>query len=532
MKQKTLLPLFIGLGLALGVFIGSKLNFGDTTEKIFATNSKKDKLNRLIDYIDFEYVDKVNTDSIVDVTVNRILENLDPHSVYIPKNEYAHSADDMRGEFTGVGISFYIYKDTIAVIKPVSGGPAEGAGIRSGDRILSADGKILYGENIERDSITESLKGEKNSRVALQVYRPSEKKILDIELKRKQVPLVSVDASYLLSDELGYIKLNRFSETTFKEFEIALRDLQKSGIKRLVLDLRDNPGGYISTAERIVDEFLEQNKLILITKNKNGDISKTFATRRGRFQEGKLYVLINENSASASEIVAGALQDNDKGIIIGRRSFGKGLVQREMSLGDGSAVRLTVARYYTPTGRSIQRPYGKGNKTYFNDYEKRYKNGELLHADSIKVADSLRFTTPKGKVVYGGGGIIPDIFVPKDTGLESETLSYFSRSGLLSYFVFEFLDNHRNQFENMDFETFKNEYEVSDGFANGFMVYAGLTKNHTDISQYLPALKTAIKASLAHQLFGTNEQEMILNDNDSFILKVMELESENELDKL
>lgn len=532
MKQKTLLPLFIGLGLAMGVFIGSKFNFGDTTEKIFATNSKKDKLNRLIDYIDFEYVDKVNTDSIVDVTVNRILENLDPHSVYIPKNEYAHSADDMRGEFTGVGISFYIYRDTIAVIQPVHGGPAEGAGIKSGDRILAADGRILYGENIVRDSITKYLKGERNSRVALKVYRPSEKKTLEIHLRRKQVPLVSVDASYLLSEQLGYIKLNRFSENTFREFEIALRELQKQGIKRLVLDLRDNPGGYISTAERVVDEFLENNKLILITKNKNGDISKTFATKRGRFQDGKLYVLINENSASASEIVAGALQDNDKGIIVGRRSFGKGLVQREMALGDGSAVRLTVARYYTPTGRSIQRPYGKGNKTYFSDYEKRYKNGELLHADSIKVADSLRFVTPKGKVVYGGGGIIPDIFVPKNTGMANETLQYFSRSGLLSYFVFEFLDNHRDLFEGMDFQTYRNEYEITDGFAEGFIGYARLDEAHIDLTEYIPELKRAIKASLAHQLFGSNEQEIILNEIDPYILKVMELESANELEEL
>lgn len=532
MKQKTLLPLFIGLGLAMGVFIGSKFNFGDTTEKIFATNSKKDKLNRLIDYIDFEYVDNVNTDSIVDITVNRILENLDPHSVYIPKSEYAHSVDDMRGEFTGVGISFYFYRDTIAVIQPVAGGPAEGAGIKSGDRILSADGKRLFGEDMERDSITKNLKGAKNSRVTLEIYRPSEKKTLEIQLKRKQVPLVSVDASYLLSGELGYIKLNRFSETTFREFEIALRDLQKKGVKRLVLDLRDNPGGYISTAERIADEFLENNKLILITKNKSGDISKTFATRRGRFQDGKLYVLINENSASASEIVAGALQDNDKGIIVGRRSFGKGLVQREMALGDGSAVRLTVARYYTPTGRSIQRPYGKGNKTYFGDYEKRYKNGELIHADSIKVADSLKFLTSKGKVVYGGGGIIPDIFIPKDTGVENETLVYFSRSGLLSYFVFEFLDNHRTQFDEMDFETFKNQYEVSDGFANGFISYARLDEAHIDMSHYTNQLKRAIKASLAHQLFGTNEQEIILNEEDPFILKILELESSNELGEL
>lgn len=525
MERKTLLPLWIGLGLAIGVFVGSKLNFGDTTEKIFATNSKKDKLNRLIDYIDYEYVDNVNTDSIVDVTVNRILENLDPHSVYIPKSEYAHTADDMRGNFIGVGISFYMYKDTIAVIRPVSGGPAESAGIKSGDRILYADDKQLFGDYKERDSIIDYLKGEKNSRVKLQVYRPEEDRVLEISLRRKQVPLVSVSASYKLNDELGYIKLNRFSETTFKEFERALKNLRDRGIKRLVLDLRDNPGGYISTAERIADEFLENNKLILITKNKNGDINKTYATRRGKFEDGMLYVLINENSASASEIVAGALQDNDKGIIVGRRSFGKGLVQREMSLGDGSAVRLTVARYYTPTGRSIQRPYGKGSKAYFEDYARRFRNGELLHADSIQIADSLRFVTPKGKAVYGGGGIIPDVFVPKDTSLENETLQYIARSGLMSYFAFEYLDGHRSQFDDMDFESFKETYEVSDEFVREFMAYSRLAEAHIDLSTHAEELRKALKATLAQQLFGTNEQEIIFNQDDPVILKVLELEA-------
>src|SRR5690554_2012809 len=526
-KRKILLPLWIGLALAGGVFIGSKLNFGDTAEKIFATNSKKDKLNRLIDYIEYEYVDKVNTDSIVDVTVNGILENLDPHSVYIPKGQYAQAADDMRGAFIGIGVSFYIYKDTIAVIRPIPGGPAEVAGIKAGDRIIYADGNKLFGDNVERDSITNYLKGEINSRVALQVYRPSEDKVLNLKLRRKQVPIISVDASFKLSDDLGYIKINRFSETTFKEFEIALKKLKKEGITKLVLDLRNNPGGYVSTAERVVDEFLENNKLVLITKNKNGDISKTYSTRRGDFENGQLYVLINENSASASEIVAGALQDNDIGTIVGRRSFGQGLVQREMSLGDGSAVRLTVARYYTPTGRSIQRPYGKGNKAYFEEYAKRFSNGELLHADSIQVADSLRFVTPKGKIVYGGGGIIPDIFVPKDTSLENETLQYVARSGLMSYFAFEYLDNHRDVFKGMKFESFRDDYEVSDAFANEFMAYSRLAEAHIDLSTHAGELKKALKAALAYQLFGTDEQEIIFNQDDPIILKVLELEAVN-----
>ena len=265
----------------------------------------------------------------------------------------------------------------------------------------------------------------------LKVFRAGEKELLDFTIKRKAVPLVSVDASYKLTDDIGYIKINRFSETTYDEFKSALEILKDDGISKLVLDLRNNPGGYIISAERILDEFLEDDTLILITRNKNGEEHKTYTTDQGDFEKGKLYVLINENTASASEIVAGALQDNDKGTIIGRRSYGKGLVQREMSLGDGSAVRLTIARYYTPTGRSIQKPYTNGNEDYYKDYENRYRNGELIHADSIKVADSLKFVTPKGKVVYGGGGIIPDVFVPKDTSVETETLQYLARSGFI-----------------------------------------------------------------------------------------------------
>ena len=529
-NSKKYLPLIIGLALAAGVFIGSKLNFNDSTEKIFATNSKKDKLNRLIDYIDYEYVDNVNTDSIVDVTVNGILENLDPHSVYIPKSEYEHNADDMRGNFTGIGVSFYIYKDTIAVIRTIEGGPAEKAGVKGGDRLLYADGKKLFGELIERDSITSYLKGEVNSKVNLKVFRPSDNKVLDVKVKRKKVPLVSVDAAYKLSDDLGYIKINRFSETTFKEFEDALDNLKDQGIKKLVLDLRNNPGGYISTAERVVDEFLEDDKLVLITKNKSGDINKTYASNNGGFERGKLYVLINENSASASEIVAGALQDNDKGTIVGRRSFGKGLVQREMSLGDGSAIRLTIARYYTPTGRSIQKPYGNGNDSYFSDYEKRYKNGELIHADSIKVADSLKYTTPKGKVVYGGGGIIPDVFVPKDTSVENETLQYVSRSGFMSYFVFEYLEANRELFEEITFEGFKTNFQVTDEITKEFIEYAQFSEAQIDLSEYLDELKKTLKANIAQQLYGPNEYELILNEGDPMLVKVLQLEANNHLD--
>ena len=523
-KSKQYIPLLLGIAIAMGVFIGSKLNFQDNNEKIFATNSKKDKLNRLIDYIDYEYVDNVNTDSIVDVTVNGILENLDPHSVYIPVSQYEDNADDMRGNFVGIGVSFYVYKDSIAVIRAIEGGSAEKVGIKGGDRILFADGKKLFGENIDRDSISKFLKGEINSKVNLKVYRKGEDKLLDFKLKRRRIPIISVDASYMLNDEVGYIKINRFSESTYAEFKNALDDLDDEGMETLVLDLRDNPGGYISSAERILDEFLEDDKLMLITKNKAGDEDKSFATRKGDFEKGKLYVLINENSASASEIVAGALQDNDKGVIIGRRSFGKGLVQREMALGDGSAVRLTIARYYTPTGRSIQRPYGEGNGTYYNDYENRYRNGELIHADSMKVADSLKYVTPKGKVVYGGGGIIPDVFIPKDTSIENETLSYVSRNGFMSYFIFEYLEENRIQFNDLSYEDFKRNYKVPNQLAENFVVYSRLQEAQIDLSNYMEELKMALKANIAQQLYGPNAYEFILNADDAMLRKVLELE--------
>lgn len=517
--------MWIGLGMALGVLLGSKLSFVDSTDQLFTSNSKKDKLNRLIDYIDYEYVDQVNTDSIVDITVSRILENLDPHSVYIPKKSYAKTSDDMRGAFTGIGVSFYIYRDTIAVIQAVSGGPAKEAGIEAGDRILEADGKKLYGSEINNDSVAKYLQGIVNSKVALTIYRPKDGEIIEKSLRRKEIPLKSIDASYMLSDELGYIKINRFSETTFEEFDSALKGLIKQHATRLVLDLRDNPGGYISSAEKIIDEFLEKNKLILITKNKNGDVTKTFSTKRGDFKEGELYVLINENSASASEIVAGAIQDNDKGTIIGRRSFGKGLVQREMSLGDGSAIRLTVARYYTPTGRSIQRTYGEGNKAYYQEYENRYQNGEMISADSIKVADSLKYFTPQGRVVYGGGGIIPDVFVPKDISIENEHLEIGLKRGYMSYYVFEFLDRHRDMFIDLSFEDYLTNFEVDDALAIDFLLHSGFGRTGISMSNHGAELKQMLKAVIAQQLYGDNEYEIILNRHDPMILKVLELEA-------
>ncbi|MBT8394315.1 MAG: peptidase S41, partial [Bacteroidia bacterium] len=323
---------------------------------------------------------------------------------------------------------------------------------------------------------------------------------------------------------LGYIKINRFAESTYKEFKLGLDKLQDKGVTQLVLDLRDNPGGFLNIAELIVDEFLEDDKLILFTKNKKGTIEKIFATEKGDFEEGEIYVLLNENSASASEIIAGALQDNDKGTIVGRRSYGKGLVQREMELGDGSAVRLTVSRYYTPTGRSIQRSYDNGNKDYFEEYFDRLDSGELLDPDKIEVNDSLKFTTPEGKIVYGGGGIIPDVFVPLDTSTKNETLTYLLNSGFIGFFVFEELDKDRKVYEDITQQDFIDNFIVSDDVVVKFQDYLNIRSKHNiTFVAYNNAVKQYIKATLAEQLFGRDAYEQIINQNDLMIEEVIKL---------
>ena len=329
----------------------------------------------------------------------------------------------------------------------------------------------------------------------------------------------------MLTSDLGYIKINRFAESTYKEFKKALDRLQNEGATKLALDLRDNPGGFLAIAEQIVDEFLEDDKLILFTKNKSGKIEKSYATRKGDFEEGEVFIIINENSASASEIVAGALQDNDKGTIVGRRSYGKGLVQREMALGDGSAVRLTVSRYYTPTGRSIQRPYNNGESdTYYNDYYKRLSNGEFNDAINIEVADSLKFKTPKGKIVYGGGGIIPDVFVPLNIAKSNETINYILRRGYISYFVFEELDKDRKPYQNVTQDDFINNFVVSDDVVVRFQEYLSVKENvNITFVAYNAEIKQLIKASLADQLYGRNAYEEIMNSTDDMIEEVIKL---------
>ena len=518
-------PTLLALAVALGIFIGGKLHFNDSPEKLFSTNSKKDKLNRLIDYIDYEYVDDVDTDSIVDVTVNNILGKLDPHSVYIPRDEMKDVAESMKGDFAGIGVSFYMYRDTITVIRTIKNGPSYISGIKPGDRILMADKDTLYGRRIANDDVVSTLKGKVGTKVNLKVFRKTENKMMNLDVVRDRVPIRSVEAYYMLTKDMGYIKINRFAESTFDEFKDALRKLKLRGAEKLTLDLRDNPGGYLGIAEKLADEFLGDEKLILFTKNKKGNIKKAYATKKGDFEDRPVYVLINERSASASEIIAGALQDNDVGTIVGRRSFGKGLVQREMDLGDGSAVRLTVSRYYTPTGRSIQKSYKDGNHDYYKRFMERYASGELTTADSIKVADSLRFVTPKGKVVYGGGGIIPDVFVPigsnQEEAIESmdDTYQFFAR------FVFEHLEDDRTMYDGYAQNEFLDEFHVDDILFDEFIQFVLDRKVKLDFYAYEDKIKAYLKANIAEQLFSPNLSAQIKGDFDSMLNKVKALEN-------
>ena len=521
MKSKEkYLPLLLFACVAMGVVIGGMINFPQRT--ISKQNARKIKIERLIDFINDEYVDDVNSDSIVDITVNSILANLDPHSVYLPPSEQSSEAEIMKGDFVGIGVNFYMFNDTVTVVKPLENGPAAKAGILSGDRILYAGKSKLFGRKLPTDSLYNKLKGEEGSKVNLLIYRKSINKKLKITVEREVVPIKSVDTYLMLNKTSGYIKINRFAENTYDEFKVGLDQLKKRGMTTLIIDLRDNGGGYLERAVSIADEFLKDKELVVFTKNRKGTVDKTYATEDGIFETGKVYVLIDENSASASEILAGALQDNDRATIVGRRSFGKGLVQREMDFDDGSAVRLTISRYYTPSGRSIQKPYTKGkDEEYSKDSENRFASGELYEKDKIKIADSLKFKTKKGRIVYGGGGIVPDIFVPLEVKKGEENLAYILNSGVVGHFVFEQLDKDRNKFKGLKFQEFlakmQNDYSYIPKFES-YLKEAGLDMK---LENNKVLVKKYITAELARQLFGESQYYSVILKDDTMLKAVL-----------
>jgi carboxyl-terminal processing protease len=539
-KRAIYFPIIVGIAVAIGVFIGSNLNFNNKSV-IFSKNTTEAKIKKLINYIEFDYVDEVDTDSLLDNAITEMLVKLDPHSVYIPKEELQRVTENMQGSFVGIGVSFLVYNDSVAVTSVIKGGPSEKVGIKAGDRIIIADKDTLFGKSILKsagvlaneegtfianrkisEAILKSLKGEPETNVNVSVYRRSSNEIIKFPIARGEVAIKSVSAHYMITPTLGYIKIERFARTTYDEFKQNLDELIAKGMSSIVLDLRGNPGGFMDIANNIIDEFLEDGKLIVYTKNKRNEVDKSFATKKGDFENGKVYVLIDQNSASASEIVAGALQDNDKGTIVGRRSFGKGLVQQEMDLGDGSAVRLTTSRYYTPTGRSIQKPYSHSNSSaYENDYIERIHNGELVSKDSIRVDDELKYTTPKGKIVYGGGGIIPDVFVPIDT------LSTYSNElyGGLNDFIFEYIDNHRSEMDAWKLDDFIANFDKNNKIFNQYIAQLDLNEPISPKSK--ENLKLYFNALIARNLFDDVGYYRIAQKNDNMISKVLELDAKS-----
>lgn len=490
------------------------------------------KLDKLLTIINYAYVDKVDNEKIAEDAIVGILKELDPHSVYIPEKELKQMNEPLEGNFEGIGIQFNILKDTITVVSPISGGPSEKLGIQSGDKIIKVEGETVAGTGIKNSDVQRLLRGKKGTIVNVEIKRNGSKKLLPFAITRDKIPIYSIDASYMATPEIAYIKVNRFARTTMNEFEQALDTLKQNGAKSLILDLRGNGGGYLQTAFLLADEFLGQGKMIVYTEGERQSKEEYKARAGGSFETGKVAVLIDEGSASASEIVAGAIQDWDRGMVIGRRSFGKGLVQKPFPLPDGSAIRLTTARYYTPTGRSIQRPYDDGKDNYYQEIGRRFENGELVSKDSINFPDSLKYYTPNKRVVYGGGGIMPDVFVPIDTSMNSELNRNLIRKGVYNEFTLSYLDKNRKRllkaYPNMD--AFKNGFTLDEELMTAFFDYAekkSVDRNQEEYEKSKKLIDTQLTALLARNLYSISAYFEIINElNDSYLQAINLIQSD------
>lgn len=463
-----------------------------------------------------QYVDDLEADKIVEDGIKGILKQLDPHSSYIsPKNVEAEN-QKLASEFEGIGIQFNILNDTIMVISPIAGGPSEKLGILSGDKIVVIDGENVAGNGIDNQGVRDRLLGDKGTKVDVGIKRHGIKRLLDFTITRDKIPMYSLDAKYMITPETGYIKVNRFAANTADEFRDALKKLEKEGMQNLVLDLTGNGGGYLYAAFEMADEFLDWGKMIVYTEGAASPKRELRASSRGNFEEGKLVVLIDEGSASASEIVTGAVQDWDRGLVIGRRSFGKGLVQKPYKLPDGAEIRLTIARYYTPTGRSIQKPYDEGKEAYYKETFHRFETGELTSMDSVEFPDSLKFYTPNERVVYGGGGIMPDIFMGIDTMHNSDYLRTVTRKGIPYQFALSYTDHHRSDLNERyaDVESFKqkvNRKKLVDEFVE-FAEEKGVEKDNDDIKKSQDLLEFQISALVARNLYGVDAYYQVFNE--------------------
>jgi carboxyl-terminal processing protease len=520
------LPIFFALILILGIFIGSTFKLGGNFGSIHVdAGNKYNKLEEILKYIDQEYVDTVNNKKLIESTITSMLQTLDPHSSYISAEELAANNEPLQGNFEGIGVEFNIVGDTIRVIDAIQGGPAEAVGIMAGDRIVKVEGVSVAGIKITNKMVMEKLKGVGGTKVKVSVLRTGKKNLIDFTITRGTIPIYSVDAAYMVAPKTGYIKIARFAATTYNEYIEAFHKLQGKGLENLIIDLRGNGGGYLNTATAIADEFLDEGKGILYTEGKARPRKDYKASSKGEFEKGKLIVLIDDGSASASEILAGALQDNDRATIVGRRSFGKGLVQEQSEFSDGSAIRLTIARYYTPSGRCIQKPYNGDIVAYYSEEYDRMKSGELENADSIKVADSLKYKTLSGRIVYGGGGITPDVFVPLDTIGRTHYLSEVLYNGLVNDFAFEYADKQRIKLRSFKtVENFIRSFNVTPEILNDFVTYAekkGVKRKDEQIKRSENLIRTQLKALIARNIWSNEGFYPVYQEQDPVLKKAL-----------
>lgn len=519
-NRQILLPLAICGGIALGIFIGYSINGGGSGPAGDDIQRFREVLNQIQD----DYVDTVNTSALVDEAISTILNKLDPHSSYISAADRESANEDLRGNFDGIGIEFNIFNDTVVVVTPLSGGPSEALGIKAGDKIITVDGKPLSGPGVKTADVTKSLKGPKGTEVKVTILRRT--KEIDFTIVRDKIPQNSVDVAYMVDPVTGYIKINRFSLTTASEFHNALKNLKSKGMKKLMLDLQGNPGGYMHMAVEIADEFLKSGKVIVSQKGKDNKYNSSApSSSAGDFEEGDLIVLVNEGSASASEILAGALQDNDRALIVGRRSFGKGLVQNPFNLSDGSELRLTISRYYTPSGRSIQKPYENLDE-YSMDIITRYNKGEFFTADSIHFNDSLKYYTLNGRSVYGGGGIMPDYFVPLDTTLNSHYLNELYNATAIQEYAFNYTDEHKAELESKGLEDFIANFKVTNDMIND-LVQVGLRNkvqpDYKELKSRHKIFEIHIKAQIARNIWGNEGFYPIFNETNEVFTQGLKL---------
>ncbi len=524
-KFNIILPLLLAVFLVGGMLIGNQLN-KISEPNDFALYPRMNKISGVIDYIAQEYVDSIDRNSLIESTIPEILAQLDPHSMYIPASDVAEYNEPLEGNFSGIGVSFNMQEDTVYIMSTILNGPSEKIGILAGDRIIRVNDSLIAGINMVSTDIVKMLKGKKGTRVNVTIVRRGIDELLDFEIIRDRIPITSVDLGYMLTDDIGFIKISKFSRSTLKEFTDAVEKLNDQGMQKLILDLRWNSGGYLNAATELADQFLKAGTPIVYTEGHAQPRKDILATSQGELLEHDVIILIDEGSASASEILAGAIQDNDRGLIIGRRSFGKGLVQQQTMFSDGSALRLTIARYYTPTGRSIQKPYENGLDDYLNELHERGNRGEFIYADSIKFADSLKYITPGGKTVYGGGGIMPDIFVPVDTSLYTKYYNLVSSRNLIYRFAFKYADKNRGKLDEVKDHKEMLEYLDKQDLMNQFIAFAkenGVRESNEEIILSQHVILVSMKAVIARFILDNEGYYPIIHQIDPTIQKSLEI---------